>query len=207
MTPKAETKPAIVAVAPPAQISPAPAPAMPAPVAATPSTTPTANGKPAVLQVASIAPVSIARPAVAPASGSTTATPSSSSSGMKWVVGAKPDSDTRTGRAEAKVVKVAKVETKPEPKAEVSRVPKSALSGWVIQLGATDDEAKAKKILQTAKTKSQLLAKAAPFTEKVSKGGSTLYRARFSGFDEVKAASACKSLQRTGFSCFAVRGG
>ena len=40
-----------------------------------------------------------------------------------------------------------------------------------------------------------------------SKGGSTLYRARFSGFDEVKAASACKSLQRTGFSCFAVRGG
>ena len=27
---------------------------------------------------------------------------------MKWVVGAKPDSDTRTGRAETKVVKVAK---------------------------------------------------------------------------------------------------
>ena len=32
MTPKAETKPVIVAVAPPAQISPAPAPAMPAPL-------------------------------------------------------------------------------------------------------------------------------------------------------------------------------
>ena len=45
-------------------------------------------------------------PRRSPASGSTTATPSSSSSGMKWVVGAKPDSDTRTGRAEAKVVKV-----------------------------------------------------------------------------------------------------
>ncbi len=89
----------------------------------------------------------------------------------------------------------------------MSRVPKSAQSGWIIQLGATDDEAKAKKILQTARTKSQFLAKADPFTEKVSKGGSTLYRARFSGFDEGKAASACKSLKRTGLSCFAVRGG
>ena len=51
------------------------------------------------------------------------------------------------------------------------------------------------------------LSKAEPFTEKVKKGSSTLYRARFSGFDENDAQVACKTLQKTGFSCFAARGG
>ncbi|MEJ1938798.1 SPOR domain-containing protein, partial [Nostoc sp. NIES-2111] len=76
------------------------------------------------------------------------------------------------------------------------------------QLGATDDEAKAREILQRAKASGQkALSKADAFTEKVSKGGSTLYRARFSGFDENDAQVACKTLQKTGFSCFAARGG
>ena len=35
------------------------------------------------------------------------------------------------------------------------------------------------------------------FTEKVNKGGTTLYRARFSGFDEADAGqNACKALKR-----------
>jgi D-alanyl-D-alanine carboxypeptidase len=63
-------------------------------------------------------------------------------------------------------------------------------------------------MLDAARTRSgRLLAKASPFTEKVSKDGSTLYRARFSGFDESgDAERACKTLKRSGFACFASRG-
>ena len=82
------------------------------------------------------------------------------------------------------------------------------MTGWVIQLGATDDEDKAKAILDTARSRfGKVLGKAAPFTEKVTKDGSTLYRARFSGFDESGAAErACKTLKKSGFACFASRG-
>jgi D-alanyl-D-alanine carboxypeptidase len=172
---------------------------------------PQAKPAPKVIEVAA------ARPVVASVAGGSTTTPSS---GMRWVVGAQP---TRTG-GETKVAKLEtkdlksdakpepKLETKPEAKAEIRAepraVPKSALTGWVIQLGATDDEGKAREILQKAKSKSQkALAKADAFTEKVSKGGATLYRARFSGFDEGNAQSVCKTLKRDGFSCFAVKGG
>ncbi len=78
---------------------------------------------------------------------------------------------------------------------------------WVIQLGATDDESKAKEILARARAKAaSSLASASPFTEKVEKGGSTLFRARFAGFDDSKEAqSACAKLKRGGFSCFATK--
>lgn len=97
-------------------------------------------------------------------------------------------------------VKIAKVE---EPK----KVERPAVTGWVIQLGASDDEDKAKAMLDEARSRSgKVLAKASPFTEKVSKGGSVLYRARFSGFEESEdAQNACKSLKKNGFACFASR--
>ena len=78
---------------------------------------------------------------------------------------------------------------------------------WVIQLGATDDEAKAKEILARARAKAAgPLADASGFTEKVEKGGSTLFRARFAGFDDSKdAQNACAKLKRDGFACFATR--
>jgi D-alanyl-D-alanine carboxypeptidase len=93
----------------------------------------------------------------------------------------------------------------PETRQEEARRP--AASAWLIQLGATDDEGKAKSILEDAKSRSgRALARASAFTEKVSKGGSTLYRARFSGFDEAQEAeAACKVLKRSGFACFATR--
>jgi D-alanyl-D-alanine carboxypeptidase len=70
-----------------------------------------------------------------------------------------------------------------------------------------DDEAKAKEMLQEARSRSgRILAKASPFTEKVVRDGTTLYRARFSGFDEADSAQdACKALKRSGFACFATR--
>ena len=91
-------------------------------------------------------------------------------------------------------------ESKPAEKAAVA-------SKWVIQLGATDDEAKARDILARARAKAAgPLADASPFTEKVESRGATLYRARFAGFEESKdAEKACAQLKRGGFACFATR--
>ncbi|WP_342362261.1 serine hydrolase [Terrarubrum flagellatum] len=96
----------------------------------------------------------------------------------------------------------------PIPVAAATAIPKqTSPSGWVIQLGATDDQAKANAMLAQAKTKARgALAKASPFTEKISKDGATLWRARFAGFDADEAQAACKALKRDGFACFAARG-
>ncbi|CAN7357178.1 serine hydrolase [Bosea sp. LjRoot237] len=107
-------------------------------------------------------------------------------------------------------VKVAQAAAKaPESKAPESKPAEKAAiaSKWVIQLGATDDEAKAKDILTRARAKaSGSLADASGFTEKVEKGGATLFRARFAGFEESKdAEKACAQLKRGGFACFATR--
>lgn len=85
--------------------------------------------------------------------------------------------------------------------------PKIIPTAWVIQLGAMDDEGKAKAMLADAKSKGGgTLSKAAPYTVKVEHSGATLYRARFSGFQEQDAAQdACSALKRSGFSCFATR--
>jgi len=96
----------------------------------------------------------------------------------------------------------------PDTKASDARPAPVVVSGkWIIQLGATDDEAKAKDILARARSKaSGPLADASGFTEKVEKGGATLFRARFAGFDDSKDANnACARLKRDGFACFATR--
>ncbi|MBN8534731.1 MAG: D-alanyl-D-alanine carboxypeptidase [Rhizobiales bacterium] len=78
-------------------------------------------------------------------------------------------------------------------------------SGWIIQLAAAESEAKAKVVLDNARGKTARLKSAEAFTEPVTKGGSTLYRARFAGFDADGAQEACKALKRSGFNCFAQR--
>jgi len=76
---------------------------------------------------------------------------------------------------------------------------------WVIQLGAMDDEDKAKAMLSEARSRGGL-ARVSPYTVRVSHGGTTLYRARFSGFTEQESAqAACNALKKNGFSCFATR--
>lgn len=101
------------------------------------------------------------------------------------------------------------VEKAPEPaRASESRATVATTGKWIIQLGATDDEAKAKDILARARAKvAGPLADATAVTERVEKGGSTLFRARFAGFDDSKdAQNACARLKRDGFACFATRG-
>ncbi|HEY8066285.1 MAG TPA: D-alanyl-D-alanine carboxypeptidase [Methylosinus sp.] len=77
-------------------------------------------------------------------------------------------------------------------------------SGWMIQIGATDDAEKAQQLLSRARAKG-VPATAKAFTEKVQKGRETLYRARFAGLEEKSAETACRALKRSGFSCFATK--
>jgi D-alanyl-D-alanine carboxypeptidase len=78
--------------------------------------------------------------------------------------------------------------------------------GWMIQVGAFDDEKEAKHRLTAAQdhAKSQL-GQADPFTEKVSKGSKSLYRARFAGLDKDSAEAACKHLKRSDIPCMMLR--
>ncbi len=81
--------------------------------------------------------------------------------------------------------------------------PAAAHTGWMIQIGAADDVAKANALLTRAKSESKgALASASPFTEKVQKGDVTLYRARFAGLEADEATNACKRLKQSGFACF-----
>jgi D-alanyl-D-alanine carboxypeptidase len=80
-------------------------------------------------------------------------------------------------------------------------------SGWIIQIGATDSESAARKLLDKARsTGHRLLVSAEPFTESVERNGSTLWRARFAGFnDQRQAQAACAALKSKDFACMAAR--
>ncbi len=80
------------------------------------------------------------------------------------------------------------------------------LKGWRIQIAASPTQASAEEILDRALAKGgKVLAKAAPYTEPVKSGATTLYRARFAGFTSKDAArDACIFLVRQKFSCLAV---
>ena len=79
-------------------------------------------------------------------------------------------------------------------------------SGWFIQIGAVGSKAAAMDLLDKAKSAAPQLAAASPMTEPVNKGGSTVVRARFGGFENEKAATrACAALKKNDFACFTIR--
>ena len=79
-------------------------------------------------------------------------------------------------------------------------------SGWMIQAGAFDDEKEAKNRLDAVQDKAKhLLGKADPFTEKVSKGAKSLYRARFAGLEKDQAEAACKQLKHSDIPCMMLK--
>jgi D-alanyl-D-alanine carboxypeptidase len=79
-------------------------------------------------------------------------------------------------------------------------------SGWIIQIGAFPDENEARERLQSAQNIAKdILAQADAFTERVTKGRETLYRARFAGLDESSAEAACRHFKRNKIDCFTVK--
>ena len=78
--------------------------------------------------------------------------------------------------------------------------------GMMIQIGAPDSVAKANDLFARAKSQAHgALSGARSFTEKVQKGGTTLFRARFAGLEPDQAEGACRALKRAGMSCFTTR--
>jgi D-alanyl-D-alanine carboxypeptidase len=79
-------------------------------------------------------------------------------------------------------------------------------TGWIVQVGALEDESEAKARISLAQTRSHALAHAEAFTETVVKGDKTLYRARFAGFvDKDQAEAVCKSLKHTEVPCMTLK--
>ncbi|KJF73507.1 D-alanyl-D-alanine carboxypeptidase [Agrobacterium arsenijevicii] len=94
---------------------------------------------------------------------------------------------------------------------QVSAIPKPApaapsagqRSRWEVQIAATDSEAAARSLLANARSNiAGSYAGIAPYTEAVQSGSATLYRARFTGFeDQSSAVSACKELKAQSYAC------
>ncbi len=223
-----ESQPAMVAEAPAPRPVESTSVAAPVKVASATSQAPVAQASTPQAPERKPLDLNTLRPVVASAAGaSSTTTPSS----VRWQKGQEPlplnaqayaalpapaqipasQKAALQAKIEAKAVEPAPTRTasiKAEaPKSEAAE-PKKVVTGWVIQLGATDDEDKAKAMLEAARGRfGKILGKASPFTEKVTVDGSTLYRARFSGFSESNdAANACKQLKKGGVNCFASRG-
>jgi D-alanyl-D-alanine carboxypeptidase len=78
---------------------------------------------------------------------------------------------------------------------------------WKIQIGALPSKSAALSALAKArKAAPTVLASAEPYAEAVEAKGSTLYRARFAGFDTKEAArSACVQLASKDFACLALQ--
>jgi D-alanyl-D-alanine carboxypeptidase len=78
--------------------------------------------------------------------------------------------------------------------------------GWIIQVGAFPKETEAQERLREAQMLArQFVARAEPFTERVTKGNQELYRARFAGFDQDGAEAACRYFKRNEIACMAIR--
>lgn len=92
------------------------------------------------------------------------------------------------------------------PTAAASAPPPAAHVGWIIQVGAFDAEQEARERLSIVQTKvGQLLKHASGFTEAVTAGDKTLYRARFAGVQKDQAEAICKHLKRNDIVCMTIK--
>jgi D-alanyl-D-alanine carboxypeptidase len=103
-------------------------------------------------------------------------------------------------------IKTASVEAKPAAHAERAQPEKVQRSGWMIQVGAFGAEQEARQRLNAAQSRAKrLLGDADPFTETVTKGEKTFYRARFAGLDKHQAEAACRTLKHNDIACLAIK--
>ncbi len=117
------------------------------------------------------------------------------------------DAQPQTDADRAPAVEPAPIEQiKPVPAAVAAAAPTRVHNGWMIQIGAFDGEQEARQHLNEAQVKLHTtLGAADPFTEPVHKGDTTLYRARFAGFDKATAEAACRKLRRDDFACMTLK--
>jgi D-alanyl-D-alanine carboxypeptidase len=105
----------------------------------------------------------------------------------------EPAADAKPQSAVATVVQS---ESAPQPRP----------SGWMIQVGALESLEAAQKRIELVRSKAaKLLTHSSSYTETISKGDQTLYRARFAGLEKATAEAACKTLKRAEIVCFAIK--
>ena len=81
-------------------------------------------------------------------------------------------------------------------------------SGWIIQIGATDSQTAAPEASGQGPLDrpSRAWSRPSPSPNSVERNGSTLWRARFAGFnDQRQAQAACAALKSKDFECMAAR--
>jgi D-alanyl-D-alanine carboxypeptidase len=115
--------------------------------------------------------------------------------------------DARTAQPAKLAAKMAELASAGEgvrvPATDLSAKPHS---GWMIQVGAFDDEKDAKDRLAIAQNKAEsALGKADPFTERIEKGEKSMFRARFAGLEKPQAETACRQLKRKEIPCIVVK--
>lgn len=113
-------------------------------------------------------------------------------------------------RADPVAMQIATANSQMADMMQVSAIPRPApaaattgqRSRWEVQIAATDSEAAARSLLASARSNIGSYGGIAPYTEAVQSGSATLYRARFTGFeDQSSAVSACKELKAQSYAC------
>ena len=114
----------------------------------------------------------------------------------------EPPSGARPGVLGTLPAKVASVSKNVPVPAAAAVEPAVKRSGWLVQVGAFDDEKDAKQRLDLAQSKAKdLLGHAEAFTEKTTKGDKAMFRARFAGLEKDRAEAVCKQLKRNEIPC------
>ena len=76
----------------------------------------------------------------------------------------------------------------------------------MIQVGAFDGEQEARERISIVQSKAgQMLKHASAFTEPVTAGEKTFYRARFEGIQKDQAEAICKQLRRNDIACMTIK--
>lgn len=101
--------------------------------------------------------------------------------------------------SERTTASVIETQAAPEPTAATP-------SGWHVQIAAAESESNARSLLLDAQRKNgKILGDRQIYTERVNVNGTTLYRARFTGFStKSEAWDACTQLKKRKVSCWAL---
>jgi D-alanyl-D-alanine carboxypeptidase len=99
------------------------------------------------------------------------------------------------------------VQSTPQPAYRLAGPAPAVHSGYHIQIGAYSSAEDAERQLAAVKSKmGALLDGMAPVTQLVQVDGKSFFRARYSGFDAVRAKTVCTELRRLQFDCLVAKG-
>jgi D-alanyl-D-alanine carboxypeptidase len=145
-------------------------------------------------------PTAASRPAAAPTAAAPTP---SSASGSSDVL---PPPTMTASLPAAAAVPAAAPPAPARASAQSTSAPGQTHTGWMIQVGAFPAADEAKQRLSLVQSRAaRFLASADPFTETVTRGDTTMYRARFAGLAKEQAEAACNYLKHNDVECMTIK--